>query len=849
MENFKLSLFAKIRSCPAKHCFISLPQSSLGFVTSSQIPTFILEKNDGKRLVVSWAGEIHSEKIDNDHEYEEVWLSAGLLKRSDISDGDYVIVKQVNTPPSCTSVQAQVNSIEDWQNLILNSEIAQNAFLDQIRIVSLEQIIPLWLEGGACISLKIKNIVPSYPHAVLQSMTQVEVIPPSDDKDESEHKIFKINTSPEAPPDVKCSEDSIPSFISTKTDDMVGMFLKNLFLKSMRLNTKTLLPPQKDFFFGSRVIPVPEIPNSNLCRIFMKHPSLCIIRKKFVKKTHLENDVSFIANLSKVPYKLENFDTKPVDKETSKESNQTSETVVVKSFSKKFQCVILVWENFLSKNCLNNTDKDFIEKMNEHLFGNYCVLSKPVRRTLSLLSMSVVEICISDCELREAPVCCDIIATQGVCINLEHDFKTYINDMCYLFDIVLNNECIVDIASNLNENNDVYLSLREKTPLVITKKSILLLNVTIVSKDISSLPYFPSITDNNNMPLKKCYIGNSKLNDDLVSDILFYLGFKTNSSICIPQFLLLEGGKTSGKTTLIENVVDVVSSAPYFVHCEIIALKLLKGKKVESIEKRIKEAFELAMFHSPSLIVLDDLDILYPSFNSGDEETGPVYEYGMQMVTVLIDILHQLMFYLEKYPINKNNGDKINNLMVIATCTSRVNVNAHLVSPKGYHLFPRTMSIPPLNSTQRVDGLKKLLHQYFNAYYLSKVCQQNQDLEFNSNQIDDDEITNSTSFLDLTNLSKSMEGYQLADISSLSLRVFIEAKCHWDKEIEEKLELNLKNKNKKLKKESSSSSLAMEDHQLLPEAVIDQTIFGKLYYTNEDFDKAVDGFIPTSLKG
>lgn len=81
-------------------------------------------------------------------------------------------------------------------------------------------------------------------------------------------------------------------------------------------------------------------------------------------------------------------------------------------------------------------------------------------------------------------------------------------------------------------------------------------------------------------------------------------------------------GKTgTGKTTLTKLFASRVGTSPFHVHTEIISCKNIKGKTIESLTKIFGSTFAYLIYYQPSLLILDDLDVLCERVVDGDAPT------------------------------------------------------------------------------------------------------------------------------------------------------------------------------------------------------------------------------------
>lgn len=70
------------------------------------------------------------------------------------------------------------------------------------------------------------------------------------------------------------------------------------------------------------------------------------------------------------------------------------------------------------------------------------------------------------------------------------------------------------------------------------------------------------------------------------------------------------GGPGSGKSFLVNAISTCLSQKPYYIHCEYVSCAKLRGKKPESVEKILSKSLHLLEERQPSILVLDDFDVL-----------------------------------------------------------------------------------------------------------------------------------------------------------------------------------------------------------------------------------------------
>uniref|UniRef100_A0A8D1VHN2 Peroxisomal ATPase PEX1 n=1 Tax=Sus scrofa TaxID=9823 RepID=A0A8D1VHN2_PIG len=233
--------------------------------------------------------------------------------------------------------------------------------------------------------------------------------------------------------------------------------------------------------------------------------------------------------------------------------------------------------------------------------------------------------------------------------------------------------------------------------------------------------------------------------------------------------LLLTGGKGSGKSTLAKAICkeafDVLDA-----HVEIVDCKALRGKRLENLQKTIVAAFSEASWRQPSVVLLDDLDLVAGLPALPEHEHSPEAVQSQRLAHALNDMTKELI----------SMGSLV---ALIATSQSQHSLHPLLVSAQGIHLFQCVQHIQPPDQEQRCE----ILH---NAI---------------KNKLDCD--MNSFTDLDLKRIAKETEGFVARDFIVLV-----------DRAIHSRL---------------SNQSVSTREELVL---------------TTLDFQKALQGFVPASLR-
>ncbi|XP_035901380.1 peroxisome biogenesis factor 1 isoform X1 [Anopheles stephensi] len=155
--------------------------------------------------------------------------------------------------------------------------------------------------------------------------------------------------------------------------------------------------------------------------------------------------------------------------------------------------------------------------------------------------------------------------------------------------------------------------------------------------------------------------------------------------------MFIAGSSQSGRKTVCEDILKRLAESPFYCFSTTFDCAKHKGRKPDSIQKDLRHALYLCMFHSPAVLFMDGLDVL--THQPGDQNT-PDAEYHNKVS----DVIRK---QIEEFTSN-------NPIAVIASISSSSNLNRRLHSSRGYHLFQQLVKIPNLDKTDREGALKSL---------------------------------------------------------------------------------------------------------------------------------------------
>ncbi|XP_063042182.1 peroxisomal ATPase PEX1-like [Engraulis encrasicolus] len=176
--------------------------------------------------------------------------------------------------------------------------------------------------------------------------------------------------------------------------------------------------------------------------------------------------------------------------------------------------------------------------------------------------------------------------------------------------------------------------------------------------------------------------------------------------------VLITGAKGSGKSSLAKAVCRR-SIEELDVHVDIVDCKMLKGKRAETVRQRLEEVFEQALWRQPSVVLLEDLDIVTAAATSPEHEHGPDAMIHMHIAQSLKDVVDDVM----------ERGSLV---ALVATAQSKDSLHPSLREVQGTHFFQTTVHIQSPDQDQRVEILRCLM---LRKSSLSPDCVEALDLE------------------------------------------------------------------------------------------------------------------------
>uniref|UniRef100_A0A4X1U6U6 Peroxisomal ATPase PEX1 n=1 Tax=Sus scrofa TaxID=9823 RepID=A0A4X1U6U6_PIG len=804
----------------ARDCFLHLPrrlvaqlhllQNQAIEVTWGQQPAFL-----------SWVEGRHFR--DQGENVAEINRQVG--QKLGLSNGEQVFLKPCSHVVSCQQVEVEPLSADDWEILELHAASLEQHLLDQIRIVFPKAIFPIWVDQQTYVFIQIVALIPGASYGRLETDSRLLIQPKTRQAKENtfskgdnargkfhnyegnqkgltkepQTKQLQSNTigitrSQETDSKDTIDASSVPSlwtmigsifsFGSEKKQDMSwGLTEINAFK-----NMQSEVVPLDNIFRVCKSQP-PSICNASPTSVFHKHytihvfpwdqeyfdvePSFTVTYGKLAKvlspKQQQNKTKQSVLSPEKEKQMSEPLDQKQISPDSSQEDDKA--------------CVLKVVWNGLEE--LKNAVK--YTKNVEALHLGKVWIPDDLRKRLNIEMHAVVRI--TPVEITpKIPRSLTLQPRE----NLPEDVSE--EDIKAVFSSWLQQSTTTTLPLIISEEEYIKLEIKDglKEFSLNTahswekekEKNIFLLSANLLQKTTIQVLLDPMVKEENSeeidfiLPFLKLnclggvnsigvssmeHITHSLLGRPLSRQLMSLVAGLRNGA------LLLTGGKGSGKSTLAKAICkeafDVLDA-----HVEIVDCKALRGKRLENLQKTIVAAFSEASWRQPSVVLLDDLDLVAGLPALPEHEHSPEAVQSQRLAHALNDMTKELI----------SMGSLV---ALIATSQSQHSLHPLLVSAQGIHLFQCVQHIQPPDQEQRCE----ILH---NAI---------------KNKLDCD--MNSFTDLDLKRIAKETEGFVARDFIVLV-----------DRAIHSRL---------------SNQSVSTREELVL---------------TTLDFQKALQGFVPASLR-
>ncbi|XP_029774715.1 peroxisome biogenesis factor 1 [Suricata suricatta] len=646
----------------ARDCFLHLPRRLVAQLHLLQNQA--IEVAWGHQpAFLSWVeGRHFSDQGENVAE-----INRQLGQKLGLSNGDQVFLKLCSHVVSCQQVEVEPLSADDWEILELHAASLEQHLLDQIRIVFPKAIFPVWVDQQTYIFIQIVALIPAAAYGRLETDTRLLIQPKT--RQAEEKTVSKAdnahgkyhNGSDKTDSEVIVDSPSMPSlwtwigsifsFGSEKKQELSwGLTEMNAFK-----NMQSKVVPLDNIFRVCKSQP-PSMCNATATSEFHKHyavhvfpwdqeyfdvePSFTVTYGKLIKLLSPKQQQSKTKQNVLSPEKERQISKPPDQKQISSDHSQEAKAFVLK----------VVW-NGLEE--LRNATK--YTKGVEVLHLGKVWIPDDLRKRLNIEMHAVVRI--TPVEITpKIPRSLKLQPREHLPKDVsEEDIKTVFSSWLQ--------QCTTTTLP-LIISEEEYIKLRIKDGLkefslnIVhswekEKENIFLLSPNLLQKITIQVLLDPMVKEENSeeidfvLPFLKLnclgglnslgvssmeHITHSLLGRPLSRQLLSLLAGLRNGA------LLFTGGKGSGKSTLAKAVCkeafDILDA-----HVEIVDCKALRGKRLENIQKTLELAFSEAAWRQPSVVLLDDLDLIVGLPALPEHEHGPEAAQSQRLAHALNDAM------------------------------------------------------------------------------------------------------------------------------------------------------------------------------------------------------------------
>ncbi|XP_053464897.1 peroxisomal ATPase PEX1 isoform X2 [Nycticebus coucang] len=804
----------------ARDCFLHLPRRLVAQLHLLQNQA-IQVAWDRQPAFLSWVeGRHFSDQGENVAE-----INRQVGQKLGLSNGEQVFLKPCSHVASCQQVEVEPLSADDWEILELHAASLEQHLLDQIRIVFPKAIFPVWVDHQTYIFIQIVSLMPPATYGRLEADTKLLIQP----KIRQAKKNAFANTEDacgkfhnyggyqkgmtEEIPTKQLQSNTVQVMGSNKTESEIlvnssstsGLWtmIGNIFSFGSKKKPETSWGLTEISAFRnaqSEVVPLdnifrvcksqpPSIRSASATSVFHKH---CAVHVFPWDQEYFDMEPSFTVTYGKLVKLLspKQWQSKTKQNVLSPEKEkQMSDLLDQKDINSDHSeeagkaCVLQVVWNGLEelKNAIKYTKSievlhlgkvwmpdDLMKRLNIEMHAVVRItpveITPKIPRSLKLQPRENLPRDISEEDVKSAFYSWLQQSTTTMLpliISEEEVIQLGIKDGLKEFSL--------SIVHSWEKEKEKYIFLLSTN--LLQKTTIQVLLDAMVKEENSEeidfiLPFLKLNSLGGVNSLGKAFmehITHSLLGRPLSRQLMSLVAGLRNGA------LLLTGGKGSGKSTLAKAVCKEAFDS-LDAHVEIVDCKALRGKRLENIQKTLDAAFSEAAWRQPSVVLLDDLDLIVGQPAAPEHEHSPDAVQSQRLTHALNNTIKEFI----------SMGSLV---ALMATSQSQHALHPLLVSAQGIHVFQCVQHIQPPNQEQRYEILHNVMKNKLNC--------------------DINKMTD----LDLLHIAKETEGFVARDFTVLVDRAIHSCLSH--------------------KSVSSREELVL---------------------TTLDFQKALRGFIPASLR-
>nr|XP_016935011.1 peroxisome biogenesis protein 1 isoform X1 [Drosophila suzukii] len=623
---------------PVRSNFLVLPDQYYGVVSTYDTGCLSLQYN-GRVHYASWAPQAGGGGIKD----TEIGINARAAKEIGLHENDLVKCALIADVLNLKSVHVTPVSSKDWEIIELSTEKISGSVLEQTRIVNSTQILIVWINKSMQVALTVDRLKPHMNYGRIDHNTELVVAPNlykgltnghSNGAVEENSKLSRSKTTAQV-------KDELAEKPTALTHSSTVTNVKNTVQRNKRQDhmerLKKDLRRESSRSFEFRVI-------RGLWREQAQESDVFINRKHLPEFfdldlfycMHTAGDKDYYVRVRTMEEDIE--DDIPGTIHPSIELNAN----LMKLLGiKELERVVLRPKT---------TVVNFVEKI--ELFANkkthYKIMENAFKRF-------VIE------RTQQKPM----LFNQEEVVRLEDDLLVTVGILPEHF-----RYCTVD-AQFLKESKIYAADLVRPVSEIIKEQTPPTSPLSV--QDLIQLPEYDKIVD------------------QVVQELRMNLCLNAENSVMRQCNVLLTGASGTGKSVLVERILDQLSGKPDYCYFEFFYGSRSKGRKTESIQKDLRNIFTSCLQHAPAIVVLENLDVLAHSAGEQSSQDGEYYNR-------MADTVHQLIV---QYTSN-------NAIAVIATVNELQSLNKRLSSPRGRHVFQTVARLPSLERADREIILREL---------------------------------------------------------------------------------------------------------------------------------------------
>ncbi|XP_051033153.1 peroxisomal ATPase PEX1 isoform X2 [Phodopus roborovskii] len=156
----------------ARDCFLHLPRRLVAQLHLLQNQAIEVTW-DHRPTYLSWVEGRHF----NDQGENVAGINRQMGEKLGLCSGEQVFLRPCSHVVSCQQVEVEPLSADDWEILELHAISLEQHLLDQIRIVFPKAVVPIWVDQQTYIFIQIVALMPAAPYGRLETNTELFIQP------------------------------------------------------------------------------------------------------------------------------------------------------------------------------------------------------------------------------------------------------------------------------------------------------------------------------------------------------------------------------------------------------------------------------------------------------------------------------------------------------------------------------------------------------------------------------------------------------------------------------------------------------------------------------------------------